>query len=115
MSELTTDKPINPSQLGTELGRVALRCVGPDEDGNTKVRTDAVTQAQLQTAVDAHVADPTWTDPNPPSPTPEQQRDDAIQLLRARALQVAQDPTTAQFTAVQMQRILAHYVLRATR
>lgn len=63
----TTTRPINVSQLGHELGRVALRCVGPDDDGETTIRTDDVDLATLGAAVAAHVADGAWVDPDAPA------------------------------------------------
>lgn len=114
MAEVTTSRSLNGSQLCAELGRVALRIVGPDAAGATTVKTDAVTQSQLQNAIDSHVADSSWRDPNPPPPTPDQEQNEAIRLLRERALEVWSDPTQS-FTARQVQRILAALVLRATR
>lgn len=113
MAEVTTTRPVNISQLCVEMERIPLRCV---DDGSTRrVKTDAVSQGALEAAVSAHVADANWTDPNPPPPTPEAQLQTAMQAARARALEVAADPVNNQFTPVQVQRILAHYVLRVTR
>jgi len=56
MISVTTTKVINLDQLDRELGRVGLVC---RDDGTTRVvgaPDDNVTQAQLQAAVDAHVA-----------------------------------------------------------
>lgn len=63
MVRLDTDKPINPSQLGMELGRIPVRHV----EGRY-VDVDGVTVDALQVAVDAHVADPGWVDPDAPPP-----------------------------------------------
>ena len=64
MASVTTSKAVNVSQLGTELGRIALRA--RQTDGETTVTTEDVDQATLDTAVADHVADADWQDPNPP-------------------------------------------------
>lgn len=71
MARVDTDKPINPTQLGVELGRVTLRGV----DGEWW-ESDAVTQEALEAAVKAHVADDGYVDPDAPPPPPS--KDDAI-------------------------------------
>lgn len=114
MAEVTTGRATNASQLCVELGRVPMRFDGPDEDGNTEIRTGAVTQAQLEAAIESHVADPNWTDPNPPPATQEQVISADLQAIRARAIEVFNDPTQS-FTSRQSQRLLAALVLRATR
>lgn len=63
VASVSTSKKINPSQLGVEMGRVPLRVVGPDEDDQTRIESDAVTQSALDSAVAAHVADGAWVDP----------------------------------------------------
>lgn len=54
MSEVTTTKLVNLSQLSTEMGGVTLDV--RKVDGTTTVSTDDVDQATLQAAIDAHVA-----------------------------------------------------------
>lgn len=64
MAEITANKPINVYQLGQEVGgNPALRCVGPDATGCTKVRTDSVSQQVLETKVAAHTANPSIVPP----------------------------------------------------
>lgn len=114
MAILTT-KPINPGQLCVEAGRIALRIV--TRDGVSRISTEAISDSELQAFVDAHVADPSWTDPNPPPPSPEEIEDantrSALLALRAKARDVYAGADT--FTAAQVQRILAGLVLRETR
>lgn len=96
MTETTTTKPVNPYQLGQEMGGAALRIVGPDEDGNTKVRSD-VAQATLDAKVAAHVADPNVKPPPSVEPGNEaslrQQMRDA--LVANRAFKAQAKPGTA--------------------
>lgn len=66
---VTTSKQVNVSQLAVEMGRVPLRCVGPDAEGKTIVIGD-VTDAAIKSAIDAHTANPNWVDPNAPAPAP---------------------------------------------
>jgi hypothetical protein len=61
---MITNRAINPSQLAYEMGGVALRVVGPEEDGTWKVKAD-VDDATLAAAVEAHVADLDWVHPTP--------------------------------------------------
>lgn len=56
MIEVTTDKRIDASKLCAEMGGVSLRVIGPDENGQTVIRTDAVTKRKLNAAVAAHKA-----------------------------------------------------------
>lgn len=66
MARVETTKTINPTQLGVELGRVPLRYVE-----GSHVASDAVTQQALEQAIDAHVADPAYVDPQAPPPAPD--------------------------------------------
>ena len=121
MTELTTTKPINISQLSFEMGRVPLRCVGPDADGAYKLRFDEpITEAAAAAAVEAHSANPSWTDPNPPPPTKSELRaQDAVlaqeEAERVRAKAKAVFDGTDTFTNAQIQKIVAGLVLRAAR
>lgn len=89
MARIDTDKTINPTQLGIELGRVPLKV-----RHGVYVESDAVDEAALQAAIDAHDADPDYVDPEyvepEPIPTAEQQRiadlEDAVQQLILDAL-----------------------------
>lgn len=73
MARIETDKKINPTQLGIELGRVPLKV------GGGYVESGAVTEAELRAAVDAHVADDAYVDPQyVPPPDPDQELRDAI-------------------------------------
>lgn len=65
MIRIETDKEINPGQLCAELGRVELRHVA---GAHVEADTDEVT---LRSALDAHVPDPDWTDPEAPPPPPD--------------------------------------------
>lgn len=68
-----TDKSVNISQLGVELGRLPARWSGPDEDGVVSmVPLDGaeLTEEQWAASVAAHVADPAWVDPEAPTPPP---------------------------------------------
>lgn len=69
MARVETDKDINPTQLGIELGRVPLRGVQGEW-----WESDAVTQADLEAAEAAHVANDDYVDPDyvaPPDPDDE--------------------------------------------
>lgn len=68
MARVQTNKVINLTQLGIELGRVSVRSVAV-----VFVESDAVTDAVLSAAVQAHAADPNYVDPNaaPPPPDPD--------------------------------------------
>lgn len=59
----TTDKPVNVSQLGYELGGISARWI--DRDGVVTCVCDDITEEQWDAAVAAHVADPGWVDPTP--------------------------------------------------
>lgn len=117
MARVSTSKTINPSQLGVELGRVALRV------GDGYVDAPTVDEAALQAGIDAHVADPDWVDPNPPPPSADQLRqadaDSGISNLattagiRAKCKAVLAGTDT--FTAAQRDRALAALVLLAIR
>lgn len=87
MNEYTTTKALNPEQLAYELGK-GLRVVGPEPDGTytVKVAPQDATLAQLQAAVETHVAQENWTDPKPPPPKPEPEpplTPDEVRALRA--------------------------------
>lgn len=110
MATVTTRKPVNPSQLGVELGRVALRVVGPHPDGVTRITAYDVPKTALNTAVAAHTAVATWKDPEyVAAPDP----DALLKAVRAKAQQVADG--NGAFTLAQVQQILAALVLRGTR
>lgn len=99
MARVETTKDIDPTQLGIELGRVALRV------GGGYVASDAVDQATLEAGVAAHAADPAYVDPNPaPPPIEEQNRQTleqrADQALQTNATYIAlASPTNAQHFA----------------
>lgn len=79
MSELTTDKPINLSQLCCDLGGdVPLRMVGPEEDGTSRISSETLSDKELQAAVDAHVADDTFVPPPSPAALARQSKVDAL-------------------------------------
>jgi hypothetical protein len=58
-----TTKDINLTQLCVELGRVPLRCVVGEF-----VEAEDVDDQTLAAAVEGHVADPDYVDPDPPEP-----------------------------------------------
>lgn len=116
MAETSTSKPINPSQLCVELGRIPLRVIGPAADGTTIVRTDSIGVTALRNGVASHTADPNWTDPNPspaPPPTDQERAGTELQAVRAKAKAVLDGTDT--FTAAQVQKLVAALVLRLTR
>ena len=55
MSTVTTNKPINLGQLSVELG-AACSMVSQDDSRTITCHDEAITEAQLQAAIDAHVA-----------------------------------------------------------
>lgn len=55
---VNTDKEINLTQLGIELGRVSLRSVAGEW-----VESDEVDEKTLHKAIKNHVADPNYVDP----------------------------------------------------
>lgn len=67
MAEVTTAKRIHPTHFGALLSGKGLRFVGPDENGNTTIRSvpvsededapQSVTQAELETALNAYEYD----------------------------------------------------------
>lgn len=57
MARVDTDKTVNATQLGIELGRVPLVV------GDGYVSSDAVTEPVLRAALDVHVADVDYIDP----------------------------------------------------
>lgn len=107
MADIEASKPINATQLCVELGRVPLRVTGPYPDGHSRIRTDAVTDGELAAAVDAHVADPNYVDPEnvapEPVPTVEERLaalEGEVQAMKDRASVEAGKPvTTAQDVA----------------
>lgn len=66
MARVDTDKKINPTQLGIELGRVPLRV-----SAGRYVDAEGVDEAALRDAIDAHVADDGYVDPEAPPPPPD--------------------------------------------
>lgn len=101
MAEALTTKTINPAQLSFEMGKVPLRCVGSYQgdprypDGSTKVTTDEITQAQLDTAVAAHIANPAWTDPTPQPLTQDDIDRARLAVLVAKAVLTNNEQTEA--------------------
>lgn len=79
----TTDQPVNLRALTEALG-IGLRCVGPDDDGVTKIKwdDDTVTEQDVTAAIAAHDSTP---DP-PPPPAPS-----AADLVEALAEQLGVD------------------------
>lgn len=75
-------------------------------DGGWRYRVDRddIDRAAVQAALDAHTPDPEYGQPD---------EDRQLRALRTKAQQVAAGDGT--FTAVQIQKILAHLILRATR
>lgn len=58
MALVSTPKPINPYQLGQEIGgSPPLHVVGPDTSGLTTVALSSVSQQDLEAAIAAHEAD----------------------------------------------------------
>lgn len=69
----STDRRVNINQLGVELGRVPAKWVGPDDDGvvtMTPLDGAVLTEKQWESAIEVHVPDENWVDPEyvPPSP-----------------------------------------------
>lgn len=108
MNEHITTKKLNSSQLSVEMGRIGLRVVGPYEDGSYKVKTDEATEDALRAAIEAHVADDAWVDPDPPPPPPEEQerqrKEARLKELRAKT---SHTPTEAR----EYQDLLANWLL----
>lgn len=92
MSNVTTARPINLTQLGAELGTRALSCATVGGE-STVTAHDATTKAALQSAVDAHVA----IDEAGNRTTLEQQA--ATALANNKSFLAIATPTTAQITA----------------
>ena len=100
VSEVTTDKEINPAQLGSELGTDQVWI-----DGQRILA--AVDKSKLETAITNHVADPSFGEPA---------EERGLWILRSRAQAIWNDPTTTAWTSQQQRdRILAGLVLMATR
>lgn len=78
MARIETNKKINPTQLGVELGRVPLRHVA-----GSHVDAEGVTAANLTAAVDAHVADDAYVDPEYVAPEPEPTVEDRLAAVEA--------------------------------
>lgn len=101
--EVVTQKAINPPQLKDELGRDIFT----SEDG--RVQAEGVTEAQLQAAVDAHLADPDYIPPGPEK--------DWRAKLRAEVAfindQIATWPADATTNAQALQRV--NFLLAATK
>jgi hypothetical protein len=122
MSTFITYRSINTSQLAYELGQTfggihTLRVVGPEPNGKTLVDAPNTNQADLESAIASHVANPSWVHPNPP-PLSDAELQDAevpVQLTQLRNKARAVYAGTDTFTAAQSQKILAALVLRATR
>lgn len=122
MANLTT-RNVNISQLSHEMDGCPLRCLS-FADGDVYIETDAVSQTTLQDAVAALVYDPSWTAPKTQAELDAEARitdaDDAqrqIEAARTKAKAILADPTNTanHFTPIQVQKVLAHTVLRLTR
>lgn len=115
----TLDREVNPAQLDAEIAAahgwqkpagVSVRQPGtPDADGTAlsgvlRVERDDADAAKVNAAIAAHVADDAYGQPS---------EDVGLAGVRAKAAQVAAGDGT--FTAAQVQKILAHLVLRTTR
>lgn len=106
MAEITTTKQVNASQLCVELGRIAVRVRHADP-----VRIWADTdEASLMAAVEAHEADPNWSDPNPPPPTETERANVELAKLRSKCQAVFAGSDS--FSASQAQKLIAALVLR---
>lgn len=81
MARIEADKTVNATQLCVELGRVPL-----EVNGRT-VSSDAVSEADLRAAVEAHVADPDYVDPDAPPPSVEQMARQRLAELKAKGWQ----------------------------
>jgi hypothetical protein len=104
VAKVITTKRLNLAQLGSELGGVGLACRGGDPASTDSKEVEAdVAQADLQSAIDAHVYDGFWGD------------DDARQLDNLRAKAQAVIAGTDSFTAAQLQQIAARTVLYLLR
>lgn len=94
MAEITTDGPVNVSHLAHllagSLREEGLRVVGPDEDGQTRIRAHGVGEDRLRELLAQ--ADPDWT---PPVPAPDPEDAPALtprQLVRAIAAVTGKTP-----------------------
>lgn len=74
MSTLTTTRPIDLLQLGAELGTHDLSAMGADGECTITCHDEAITQAELEAAVDAHV-------PAPPPPSAYERLQDQFNEL----------------------------------
>lgn len=104
---VTTQKRIGLGQLGSELGTDKL--FGPDPETLLSTRAkeivaEDITEAALQTAIDAHAYNADWG-------RPAEDRD--LSAIRTKAQAVFNGTDT--FTAAQMQKLVAGIVLRLTR
>lgn len=99
--------PLNGAQLADELasgGVVLASEIAVDGDGRLVIDAPDSDRPVVQTILAAHVPDPEFGRPD---------EDRQLGVLRAKAREVAAGNGT--FTAAQVQKILAHLVLRATR
>lgn len=71
MSEITTTKDINVPQFGYEVGK-PLHILQDDEQTIISFDGNQISEADLQAAIDAHVADENW---EPPKSVEEQERE----------------------------------------
>lgn len=94
-------KTVDLAQLATEVG--APLAASDDEVVITEEDSTVTTDA-LSAAISAHTPDPEYGQPD---------EDRQLRVLRTKARDVAAGNGT--FTTAQVQKILAHLVLRATR
>lgn len=94
-------KPVDLAQLAAEVGAA----LSASEDDLVVADADApVTPEALSAALDAHTPDPDFGRPD---------EDRQLRAIRTKAREVAAGNGT--FTAAQVQKILAHLILRSTR
>lgn len=95
MSTVTTTRPINQRQLSDEIVALyggqpkPMRLVGPDPEGSTVVTVNGVGEANLTAAIEAHVADPGYTDPRVAAEAAN------IAALQQKMLDLVEDAATA--------------------
>jgi len=100
VASVTTGQPVNLYQLAQELGvPVAWRMVGPRPDGTRTISTDDVAQSVLDTAIAAHVADPTVVPDEPPAPPDPPTVDERLAAVAAAVAAAAQVETIADMEA----------------
>lgn len=59
-------KDVNLSQLAYEMGGASLRSIGPDAEGHVEIvasEDGGPTEGEIAAALEAHTADPEWTNP----------------------------------------------------